>query len=196
MSAGSSSTTSSARATPRSPSRTTPRCGRPSSTWKRSTRIARLRSQLPPEVEATLREHEQAGTTDSPEYEEAVMVFYGRHLCRVDPWPDWLVQCFELLEANPEVYHSMNGPSEFHVIGTIKDWDITDRLGRIEVPTLIFSGRYDEVTPASTVAAHHAIPGSEYVVMEESSHMSQAEQPEETLALVRDFLSRAEATGT
>ena len=36
-------------------------------------------------------------------------------------------------------------------------------------------------------------PGSEYVVMEESSHMAQAEQPEQTLALVRDFLSRAEA---
>ena len=155
--------------------------------------IARLRSELPPEVEATLREHEEAGTTDSPEYEEAVMVFYRRHLCRADPWPDWLVECFALLDANPEVYHSMNGPSEFHVIGTIKDWDITDRLGQITVPTLIFSGRYDEVTPASTEMAHRAIPGSEYVVMEESSHMAQAEQPEETLALVRDFLTRAEA---
>jgi proline-specific peptidase len=155
--------------------------------------IARLRSELPPEVEATLREHEEARTTDAPEYEEAVMVFYRRHLCRVDPWPDWFVECFQLLDANPEVYHSMNGPSEFHVIGTIRDWDITDRLGEIEAPTLIFSGRYDEVTPASTEAAHRLIPGSEYVVMEESSHMAQAEQPEETLALVRDFLSRAEA---
>jgi L-proline amide hydrolase len=158
--------------------------------------VARLRSELPSEVEATLREHEEAGTTDSPEYEEAVMVFYKRHLCRIEPWPDWLVECFTLLEANPEVYHSMNGPSEFHVIGTIRDWDITPRLAQIEVPTLIFSGRYDEVTPASTVAAHHAIPGSEYVVMEESSHMSQAEQLKETLALVRDFLVRTEARGT
>ena len=154
--------------------------------------VARLRSELPPEVEATLREHEAAGTTDSPEYEQAVMVFYTRHLCRVDPWPDWLVECFQGLDANPEVYHSMNGPSEFHVIGTIKDWDITDRLGRINVPTLVFSGRYDEVTPATTEAAHRGIPGSEYVVMEESSHMAQAEQPEETLTLVRGFLSRVE----
>ncbi|HEY6836228.1 MAG TPA: proline iminopeptidase-family hydrolase [Gaiellaceae bacterium] len=154
--------------------------------------IARLRSELPPEVEATLREHEEAGTTESPEYEEAVMVFYKRHLCRAEPWPDWVVECFALLEANPEVYHSMNGPSEFHVIGTIKDWDITDRIGQIEAPTLIFCGRYDEVTPATTEVAHRLIPGSEYVVMEESSHMSQAEQPEETFALVRDFLSRAE----
>ena len=48
------------------------------------------------------------------------MVFYQRHLCRVDPWPDWLVECFSILEANPEVYRSMNGPSEFHVIGTIR----------------------------------------------------------------------------
>src|SRR5207253_9466934 len=91
-----------------------------------------------------------------------------------------------------EVYHSMNGPSEFHVIGTIKDWDITGRLGQIDVPTLVFSGRYDEVTPATTEAAHRAIPGSEYVVLEESSHMAQAEQPEKTLALVRGFLSRVE----
>jgi L-proline amide hydrolase len=155
--------------------------------------VARLRSELPPAVEATLRKHEQAGTTDDPEYEEAVMVFYRRHLCRIDPWPDWLVECFEALEANPEVYHSMNGPSEFHVIGTIKDWDISDQLGQIEVPTLVFGGRYDEVTPAITEAAARAIAGSEYVVMEESSHMAQAEQPEETFALVRGFLSRVEA---
>jgi proline-specific peptidase len=154
--------------------------------------VARLRSELPPEVEATLREHEEAGTTDSPEYEEASMVFYRRHVCRTEPWPDWLVECFEKLEANPEVYHAMNGPSEFHVIGTIRNWDITPRLGRIQMPTLVFSGRHDEVTPACTEAAHRAIPGSEYVVLEESSHMAQAEQPEETLALVRGFLSRVE----
>jgi len=154
--------------------------------------LQRLRSELPPEVEATLRRHEEAGTTDDPAYQEAEMAFYRRHLCRVDPWPDWLVECFEILEANPEVYRSMNGPSEFHVIGTIKDWDITDRLGQIEAPTLVFSGRYDEVTPAVTEAAHRGIPGSEYVVLEESSHTAQAEEPERTLELVRDFLRRAE----
>jgi proline-specific peptidase len=154
--------------------------------------IQRLRSELPPEVEETLRRHEEAGTTDSPEYEEAVMVFYKRHVCRVDPWPDWLDECFEILASNPEVYHSMNGPSEFHVIGTIRDWDITPQLGRIQAPTLLFCGRYDEVTPATVEAAHRAIPGSKLVVMEESSHMSQAEEPEATLELVRAFISRAE----
>src|ERR1700692_4629342 len=45
-----------------------------------------------------------------------------------------------------QVYYTMNGPSEFHVIGTIKNWDRTDRLSEIHVPTLITSGRYDEST--------------------------------------------------
>jgi len=155
--------------------------------------LARLRSELPPEVEATLRKHEEAGTFTDPEYENAVMVFYKRHLCRVEPWPEWLVQCFTVLDENPEVYHAMNGPSEFHVIGTLRDWDLTPRLGRIEVPTLLFCGRYDEVTPATVEAAHRAIPGSELVVLEESSHTAQAEEPERTLELVRDFVSRADA---
>jgi len=152
--------------------------------------LAKLRAELPPEVDATLRKHEEAGTFTDPEYEEAVLFFYKRHLCRVDPWPDWVVQCFEALEANPEVYHAMNGPSEFHVIGTIKDWEITSELGQIQVPTLLFCGRYDEVTPASVEVAHRAIAGSEFVVMEESSHMAQAEEPEATLELVRGFLAR------
>jgi len=154
--------------------------------------LAKLRAELPPEVDATLRKHEDAGTFTDPEYEEAVMVFYKRHLCRTDPWPDWLVECFAVLEANPEVYHHMNGPSEFHVIGTLKDWDVTPQLGRIQVPTLLFCGRFDEVTPASVEAAHRAIPGSEFTVLEESSHTAQAEEPERTFELVRDFLQRAE----
>jgi L-proline amide hydrolase len=155
--------------------------------------LARLRADLPPDVDETLRRHEEAGTFTDPEYEEAVMVFYKRHLCRVEPWPDWLVECFAILEANPEVYHSMNGPSEFHVIGTLKGWDVTPQLGRIQAPTLLFCGRYDEVTPTSVEAAHRAIPESEFVVLEESSHMAQAEEPERTFELVRDFVRRAES---
>jgi L-proline amide hydrolase len=157
------------------------------------TEITRLRAELPAEVEATLRKHEEAGTTGDPEYEEAMMVFYRRHVCRVDPWPDWLMRTFEALEANPEVYNTMNGPSEFHVIGTIKDWDVSDRLEEIEVPTLIISGRHDEITPATIERVHKGIPGSEWVLMEESSHMAQAEEPERTLAVIGDFLSRVEA---
>ena len=117
----------------------------------------RLREDLPAEVQATLTRHEQAGTTDDPEYEAAVRVFYDRHLCRV-AWPDCVQRSFDQMDADPTVYHTMNGPSEFHVIGTLKGWDITDRLHEITTPTLLVSGRYDEATPADRRADPRAHP--------------------------------------
>ena len=51
---------------------------------------------------------------------EAMMVFYRRHVCRTDPWPECVVRAFTKLTEDPEVYHTMNGPSEFHMTGLIK----------------------------------------------------------------------------
>ena len=157
------------------------------------TELAKLRAELPAEVEQTLRRHEAAGTTDSEEYQSTMMVFYDRHVCRVRPWPDWLQRTFDGLEANPEVYHTMNGPSEFHVIGPLKDFDITADLGAITVPALLFCGEFDEVTPATMAQARDGIKGSELVVMPGCSHMSQAEDPAGTLGLVRGWLAGIEA---
>ncbi len=100
----------------------------------------RLRAELPPEVEATLRRHEENGTTDEPDYGEACLVFYRRHVCRLDPWPPELEEGFAWIERDPTVYHTMNGPSEFHVIGSIKEWQSKDRLDSIDVPTLLARG--------------------------------------------------------
>ena len=108
----------------------------------------KLRAGSSADVEATLQRHEDAGTTDDPEYLEACLVFYSRHLCRVDPWPEEMWRTFNALSDDPTVYGTTNGPSEFHVIGTFKDWSVIDRLGEIRIPTLVISGRHDEATPA------------------------------------------------
>jgi proline-specific peptidase len=155
----------------------------------------RLRTELPADVERTLRTHEEAGTTDDPAYEEAMTVFYMRHVCRLDPWPDYVQRSFGKLEANPEVYNVMNGPSEFHVIGSLKEWDITGRLSEIAAPTLVMSGRHDEATPAIAETVHRGITGSEWVVFEDSSHMCHAEERDRCMKIVADFLDRVEAAG-
>jgi proline-specific peptidase len=153
----------------------------------------RLRAELPLEVQQTLLEHEAAGTTDDQAYQKAMLVFYRRHVCRVDPWPEYVTRTFDQIDRHPEVYHTMNGPSEFHVIGTLKDWSIVDRLGEIRVPTLLLSGRYDEATPAIVETIHQGISGSEWVIFEESSHMPQVEETERYLEVTRDFLERVES---
>lgn len=150
----------------------------------------RLRGQLPAEIQQTLLHHEEAGTTDDPAYEQACLAFYERHVCRVVPFPDFVQRTFTAMAADPTVYGTMNGPSEFHVIGTIKDWDITERLADIEVPTLLVSGRYDEATPAIVGSMRDRIPGSEWVLFEESSHMPHVEETKRFLDVVGDFLRR------
>jgi len=107
----------------------------------------------------------------------------------VDPWPDWVNDTFAALAANPEVYHHMNGPSEFHVIGSIRDWQVKDRLGEIRVPTLLVSGRFDEATPALQQTLLGGIEGSEWVVFEESSHTPHLEERERYMQVVGDWLA-------
>jgi proline-specific peptidase len=146
----------------------------------------RLRADLPPEVQATLLKHEEAGTTDDPEYEEACLVFYNRHVCRV-PWSESVSRSFAQMPN--EVYMTMNGPSEFHCIGTLRTWDVTPRLGEITIPTLVVSGRYDEATPRISKEVSDGIPGAEWVLFEESSHMPHEEEPERFRQVVGDFLA-------
>jgi len=152
----------------------------------------RLRAQLPPEVQQTLLHHEQNGTTDSREYQDAMLVYYRRHVCRLDSWPDCVTRTFEKLAQYPEVYNTMNGPSEFHVIGTLKTWDITNRLHEIKVPTLLLSGRYDEATPIIVEPIQRSIPGSEWIIFENSSHMPHVEETELYLQVLDRFLMHVE----
>ena len=147
----------------------------------------KLRAELSPEVQATLLAHEAAGTTDSPAYAAAVEVFYASHLCRI-PMPQNVLDSFEQLAADPTVYHTMNGPSEFHVIGTLKDWDIRQELHKISIPTLLVSGQYDEATPAMVSEIHQLIPGSTWELFPESSHMPHIEEPARFKRIVTQFL--------
>jgi L-proline amide hydrolase len=62
------------------------------------------------------------------------------------------------------VYSTLNGPSEFHVIGPFEDFGITGQRGRIRLPALLFCAEFDQVTPATMGQAHEGIPGSEFVM--------------------------------
>lgn len=149
-----------------------------------------LRSGLPPAVEATLRRHEEAGSTDDPEYAQACRAFYQRHLCRLDPWPAEVDRSFAAMDADPTVYHTTNGPSEFHIVGSFKDWSALGRLGRITVPTLVISGRHDEATPRLQAELVSGIAGAEQVMLENSSHMPFWEERAAYMTAVGDFLRR------
>jgi proline iminopeptidase len=153
-----------------------------------------LRRQLPADVQKVLDDHEARQFFQCPEYTAAIMVFYKRHLCRLEPWPEGVEQALGPgFGAGP--YMTMWGPSEFGpVIGNLNGWDITDRLREIRVPTLLTVGRYDEMWPSHMADMQVGIPGSELVVFEQSSHMAFQEEREAYMATMNRFLDRAEAS--
>jgi len=153
---------------------------------------ATLRAQLDQPVRAVLDRHEAAGHFSCPEYQWAITHFYRRHLCRVDPWPDSVERTFAGMSE--QVYNTMWGPSEFGpVTGRLRDWDVTDRLAEIRVPTLVTGGRYDEARPDHLALLADGISGSEMVIFEDSSHMAFIEEHELYLRTIEDFLARVEA---
>lgn len=154
--------------------------------WMREAN--RLREELPPEVQTTLLRHEKAGTTDSREYQTAMRVFYDRHVCRVKPWPPEVQRSIDAAIDDPTVYMTMNGPSEFHVTGTLKTWSIIDRLDGIDVPVLLISGKYDEATPATVQPFMDHIKDVRWELFENSSHFPHVEETDRYLDVVARFL--------
>lgn len=166
-------------------------CGSPASMTRWARDCAELLSAQPAEVRRVIREHEDAGFTACPEYQAAILGFYREHVCRLNPWPASLERSFA--EAGYDVYHTMNGPSEFTVTGTLKTWDVMDRLGEIGVPALLVGGRHDECTPGHLAEMHARIPGSQLAIIEDASHLCFTEQPAVFTSLVNTFLDRQEA---
>jgi proline-specific peptidase len=165
-------------------------CGSPASMIRWVSDCEELLAEQTSETRRVIREHEAAGFTACPEYQAAILGFYRKHVCRLDPWPAGFERSFA--EAGYQVYNTMNGPSEFTVTGTLKTWDIMDRLGEIRVPTLLVGGRYDECTPGHLADMHQRIPGSQLRTIEDASHLCFAEQPAEFTALANDFLDRTD----
>ena len=155
---------------------------------------ARLKAELPQAVQGTLQRYEAVDDFHNPEYEEATMEFMRRYFCRLDPWPEPLMRSMTNLMDNPVPYETIQGPNEFTVIGNLKDWDRTGRLGEIDVPTLIMVGRYDLLTPTCAETLRRGIPNSETRVFERSAHMAHLEETDAYLEVLREFLGRAESS--
>jgi proline-specific peptidase len=150
----------------------------------------RLRDDLPPDVREVLDRHEQAGTYDDPEYEEAMEVYFDRHFYRgPKPRPE-----LERMGAEraADVYRAMQGPNEWTVTGALRGWDVRDRLDEIRVPTLVVRGRYDMCTPPIAETLVQGIAGAREVVLEESSHTPVLEEADRYLEIVGRFMREAE----
>ncbi|KAK3367338.1 Alpha/Beta hydrolase protein [Lasiosphaeria ovina] len=153
-----------------------------------------LRALLPPEVVEVLTDCERSGQTDSPEYQSAMIEFYRRHLCRVEPFPPELMASFAGIADDNTVYTTMNGASEFAVTGSLRTWSIVHNLHKITEATvpggiLIINGHFDEAQDACVLPYFTQTPArAKWVQFALSSHMPQLEETEKFVRTLGDFL--------
>ncbi len=144
------------------------------------TEAYNLMNSLPADIKEIIHKYETAGTTQDPEYKQAMEVFNQNFLCRLNPWPSCLNKAYS------------KAGTVFRGAGKIIDWNVENRLSEISLPTLLLSGKYDEVTPACVEKLKQGISNSEWVLFENSSHMPHLEETESFLQVLDEFLSLVE----
>jgi proline iminopeptidase len=154
--------------------------------WRKDAAL--LLSTLPDSVQHVIRENEETGTTDSPEYQAAMMTFYQWYLARKTPWSADIDSSFAMMYH--ALYGYMEGPSEFTITGIIRDCDATGRLHNISVPTLFIIGQYDEAREPTAAYYDGLMPNSELVVVPDAGHLAMQDDSATYVQDIESFLEQ------
>jgi proline iminopeptidase len=153
--------------------------------------VKELRRELPPAAIRVLEEYEAKQQYEAPEYQEVLMKeLYRKRICRLDPWPEPVERAFRHL--NPQVYNTMQGPSEFVPTGNLKSWNRWKDLHAIRVPTLLSVGRYDEMRVADVQKMGTLMPRARVSVCEQGSHFSMWDDQEAYFQALTGFVESVE----
>jgi proline iminopeptidase len=110
-----------------------------------------------------------------------------------DPHTSWRGALRTMVAAR----HSRARP-EAEIFGfghLLKGWTVMDRLGEVDVPTLVVAGRDDFVFPPEHQGQLAALlPDARLAIVERAGHNPHDERTEEVMRLVRDFLTGATAS--
>ena len=131
-----------------------------------------LAKQMDPEVLKKIRKLEEAGEFENPEYMGLLMpYFYNQHVCRLpmNEWPEPMLRSFGKL--NNSLYVIMQGPSEFGIAGKLKNWDRSNDLSKLHMPTLVIGAQYDTMDPKYMEWMSKQMPKGKYLYCENGSHM-------------------------
>ncbi|MFT3675560.1 MAG: proline iminopeptidase-family hydrolase [Chitinophagaceae bacterium] len=130
-----------------------------------------LAKQMDPVVLAEIRALEEKGDFANPRYMELLGPnFYAKHICRLPQFPDAVNRA--LKHANGTIYTLMQGPSEFGIAGRLANWDITDRLKEIRIPTLMIGAKYDTMDPAAMETQSKQVQKGRYLYCPNGSHLA------------------------
>ncbi len=156
----------------------------------------KLAPGLPEDALKEIRELEAAGKYTDERYLELVEThYYPKHVLRMplEEWPEPVVR--SLGNLNFDIYLMMQGPSEFGVVGdaTLKEWDRTEDLAKITVPTLSVGAEYDTMDPKYMEMMAEKLPNGKYHYCPEGAHWAMYDDADNYFKGVIDFVNEVDA---
>lgn len=154
-----------------------------------------LGPQMDPEVLKEIMDMEANEDFGNPRYSELLMNhYYVEHILRLpaDEWPKSVNLLFQHL--NPDIYIYMQGHSEFGMTGnaTLKNWDVSQRLKEIKVPTLMLGAKNDTMDPKYMEWMASEVQNGRSVTTN-GSHLSQFDDPETYFSELIKFIKDVDA---
>jgi proline iminopeptidase len=140
---------------------------------------------------AEIKSLEARGETENPRYMELLVEqHYVHHVLRMKPedWPDPVRRGFD--HINPAIYVSMQGPSELGISADAKlaNWDRTEDLARITVPTLVIGAEHDTMDPAHMEMMAKRLPAGRYLYCPDGSHLAMYDDQQTYFTGLIDFV--------
>ncbi len=147
-------------------------------------------AELPNGYGEIIKLYEAMGNTRDPLYKTAQHYYHTTYECRIDPAPQNVLAANK--GFNPGIYRHMWGANEYVINGTLKEYDRTEALSSITIPTLFTCGYYDSASPEACALYQSKISGAELKIFEQSSHMPHLEQEHMYRETIKMFLNKTE----
>ncbi len=157
-----------------------------------------LSPKMDPEVLKEILIYENKEDYSNPRYMELIVNhYYTEHILRmpVDKWPEPVNRSFK--HMNPDVYVTMQGPSEFGVKGdaTLKNWDVKDQLHKLTVPTLTIGATHDTMDPLHMKWISTEVKNGRFLLCPNGSHLSQFDDQKVFFEGLIDFIKDVDEGG-
>jgi len=128
-----------------------------------------LMSKLPPN--STLNDFQKSHLQRYPSNPP-----YDKDMCTGSVW-------------NDHIYKTMWGTSEFEVNGNLKSLSLYNDLDKINIPSLVLIGQYDQVTISTAAQYARKLPQGNLIVIPNAAHMSMSDQPVMFIYYVKYFIN-------
>jgi pimeloyl-ACP methyl ester carboxylesterase len=103
--------------------------------------------------------------------------------------PDYLTAHPELIEQRARTLLGIDAKAFADACKVLQEIDLTPLLHRLNVPTLVVCGEFDQATPpALTRAVADKVPAARYAELKGCGHCPPLEQPQQFVAAIKNFV--------